>query len=71
MSALDQAKAILDEFKVTCAKLGASQISERVTLPQGAVQVPEVVGRIVQEHLIGGYVVDEHAFGRADNCKKD
>ena len=38
----DQAKAILDEFKVTYAKLGAPKIDVRVNLPQGAVQVPQV-----------------------------
>jgi len=38
----DQAKAILDEFKVAYAKLGAPKIDVRVNLPQGAVQVPQV-----------------------------
>ena len=38
----DQAKAILDEFKVTYAKLGAPKIDVRINLPQGAVQVPQV-----------------------------
>ena len=38
----DQAKAILDEFKITYAKLGAPKIDVRVNLPQGAVQVPQV-----------------------------
>ena len=35
----DQAKAILDEFKITYAKLGAPKIDVRVNLPQGALQV--------------------------------
>ena len=38
----EQAKAILDEFKVTYAKLGAPKIDVRVNLPRGAVQVPQV-----------------------------
>jgi len=38
----EQAKAILDEFKVTYAKLGAPKIDVRVNLPQGSVQVPQV-----------------------------
>ena len=38
----DQAKAILDEFEVAYAKLGAPKIDVRVNLPQGAVQVPQV-----------------------------
>jgi len=38
----EQAKAILDEFKVTYAKLGAPKIDVRVNLPKGAVQVPQV-----------------------------
>ena len=38
----DQAKAILDEFKVTYAKLGAPKIDVRVNLPQGALQVPQI-----------------------------
>ncbi len=38
----DQAKAILDEFKITYAKLGAPKIDVRVNLPQGALQVPQI-----------------------------
>ena len=38
----DQAKAILDEFKVTYAKLGAPKIDVRVNLPQGALQVLQI-----------------------------
>ena len=32
---------------------------------------PEVLERIIQEHLIGGQVVEEYAFARAENCRLD
>ena len=30
---------------------------------------PEVLERIIQEHLIKGQIVEEHAFAKADSCQ--
>ncbi len=31
----------------------------------------EVLKRIIQEHLIGGRIVEKHAFANADGCQAD
>ena len=38
----EQAKAIVEEFRITYAKLGKPKIDVRVNFPQGAVQVPQL-----------------------------
>jgi hypothetical protein len=38
----EQAKAIVEEFRITYAKLGGPKIDVRVNFPRGAVQVPQL-----------------------------